>query len=82
VRETRRQAIDFYRGLVQDLKAWQAPAPKLPPEEAREEPGEAQPEPPPFSDAPRSAILARGRTSPPFRARRLDAPRAQEALAV
>ena len=65
VRETRRQAIDFYGGLVQDLKAWQAPAPKLPPEEAREEPEEAQPEPPPFSDAPPERDPGEGRTSPP-----------------
>jgi hypothetical protein len=49
VRETRRQAIDFYRDLVQDLKPWQPSAPKLPAEEpeAAEPP---QPEPPPFSD--------------------------------
>jgi hypothetical protein len=52
VRETRRQAIDFYRGLVQDLKAWQPPAPKLPPEKPQEEPTPAQPEPPPFSSTP------------------------------
>jgi hypothetical protein len=53
VRETRRQAIDFYRDLVQDLKPWQASAPKLPPEE-QEQPEAVtppQPEPPPFSDA-------------------------------
>lgn len=29
-RETRQQAIDFYRDVVQDLREWQAPAPKLP----------------------------------------------------
>ena len=28
-RETRRQTVVFYRDLVQNLKAWQAPAPKL-----------------------------------------------------
>src|SRR6266508_1391012 len=30
VRETRRQAIDFYGEIVQNLKPWQAKAPKLP----------------------------------------------------
>lgn len=29
IRETRRQVIDFYAEIVQNLKAWQAPAPKL-----------------------------------------------------
>lgn len=29
-RETRRQTMLFYRDLVQNLRAWQAPAPKLP----------------------------------------------------
>jgi hypothetical protein len=55
VRETRRQAIDFYRDLVQDLRSWQASAPKLPPEEPEEpEAGMApQPEPPAFSAASR-----------------------------
>jgi hypothetical protein len=48
VRETRRQAIDFYRNLVQDLRAWQPSPPKLPPEEEVEPPAPAQPEPPPF----------------------------------
>lgn len=33
VRETSAQAVEFYRDLVQDLKAWQAPAPKLRTEE-------------------------------------------------
>jgi hypothetical protein len=48
VLETRKQAVGFYRGIVQDLRAWQPSAPKLPaePEEVREEP---TPEPPPFS---------------------------------
>jgi hypothetical protein len=47
VRETRRQVIDFYREIVQNLKPWQAPAPKLPapPEHVPETP---QAEPPPF----------------------------------
>jgi hypothetical protein len=29
VRETASQAVEFYRDIVQNLKAWQAPAPKL-----------------------------------------------------
>jgi hypothetical protein len=29
VRETSAQAVEFYRDLVQNLKPWQAPAPKL-----------------------------------------------------
>jgi hypothetical protein len=48
VRDTRQQAIDFYRKLVQDLRAWQAPAPKLP-EEPVEGPVTPEPTPPPFS---------------------------------
>jgi hypothetical protein len=32
VRETRTQAVSFYRDLVQNLKAWQAPAPQLRPQ--------------------------------------------------
>lgn len=47
VLETRRQVIDFYRDAVQNLKGWQAKAPKLPnvPEDV---PALPQPEPPPF----------------------------------
>jgi hypothetical protein len=48
VRETRRQVLDFYREVVQDLKPWQAKAPKLP-EPPREVPETPQPEPPPFA---------------------------------
>lgn len=48
VLETRQQAVDFYRRIVQGLRSWQATAPRLP-----AEPGEvqetAEPEPPPFS---------------------------------
>jgi hypothetical protein len=51
VRETRQQAIGFYRDLVQDLRAWQASAPKLPPEERADAPSQPQPEPPPFSQS-------------------------------
>ena len=50
VGETRKQVFDFYRDLVQNLKPWQAKAPKL-----RDEPAEVsplpQPEPPPFTAA-------------------------------
>lgn len=49
VRETRRQVIDFYREIVQNLKAWQAKAPKLPekPEQAAKT---SQTNPPAFAD--------------------------------
>jgi hypothetical protein len=47
VREIRRQVTDFYGDIVQNLKAWQPRAPKLPepPAVVSEQP---QPEPPPF----------------------------------
>jgi hypothetical protein len=47
VRETRRQVIDFYGEIVQKIKPWQAPAPKLP-EPPAQVPETPQPEPPPF----------------------------------
>jgi hypothetical protein len=48
VRETRRQLIDFYGEVVQNLKPWQAKAPKLP--DAREPtPDTPQSTPPPFT---------------------------------
>ena len=48
VRETRAQTFSFYRDLVQDLKAWQARAPKLREELASDSGGDApQPDPPP-----------------------------------
>lgn len=53
VNETRRQAIDFYRDLIQDLRPWQPSAPKLPrpADQPDPEPAEpAQPDPPPFTD--------------------------------
>lgn len=49
VRETRTQAIDFYRDLVQDLRKWQPAAPKLPRDQPEEAPAIATPEPPLFS---------------------------------
>jgi hypothetical protein len=49
VRETRSQTFDFYRDLVQNLKPWQARAPKLREAPSDEEvPLTPQPEPPPF----------------------------------
>ena len=49
VTETRRQAVDFYRQVVQDLRRWQPSPPKLP-EEPEEKPPEAPTaKPPPFS---------------------------------
>ena len=45
--DTRQQVIDFYAEVVQNLRAWQARAPKLPvvPDEVPDTP---QAEPPPF----------------------------------
>jgi hypothetical protein len=48
VRETRQQAVDFYRTLVQDLRRWQPSAPKLP-AEPEAVPVTPQSTPPPFS---------------------------------
>jgi hypothetical protein len=48
VRETRAQTFSFYRDLVQDLKAWQARAPKLREELASDSGSDApRPDPPP-----------------------------------
>jgi hypothetical protein len=48
VRETRRQVLDFYATVVQDLKAWQPRTPQL--REAQTEvPRTAQPDAPPFA---------------------------------
>jgi hypothetical protein len=49
VRETRNHIVDFYGDLVQDLKPWQARAPRLREVEVDDEPGLAQPDPPPFT---------------------------------
>ena len=50
VRETRQQAVDFYRVLVQNLRAWQPAPPKLPEQPPEEKAPETPvPEPPPFS---------------------------------
>jgi len=49
VRETRAQTFDFYRDLVQNLKPWQARAPKLREAPADDDvPPGPQPDPPPF----------------------------------
>lgn len=50
VRETRNQIVDFYGDLVQNLKPWQARAPRLREAELDESPAAAQPDPPSFSD--------------------------------
>jgi hypothetical protein len=49
VRETRNQIVDFYGDLVQNLKPWQARAPRLREAELEEPEAVAQPDPPPFS---------------------------------
>ncbi len=54
VRDTRQQAVDFYREPVQNLRAWHAPPPKLPVEPDEAEPA-AHPDPPPFSAEEREA---------------------------
>jgi hypothetical protein len=48
VLETRQQTVDFYRRIVQDLRAWQPSAPKLP-AEPEEVPVTPAAEPPAFS---------------------------------
>jgi hypothetical protein len=50
VLETRKQAIDFYRDLVQNLRPWRAAPPKLP-DEPDEAPQTPTAEPPPFTAA-------------------------------
>jgi hypothetical protein len=47
VRETRRQVLDFYGTVLQDMKPWQPKAPQLP--QPAEVPATAQPDPPPFA---------------------------------
>jgi hypothetical protein len=50
VLETRQQAVDFYRRVVQGLRPWQPPAPRLP-AEPKEVPESAEPDSTPFSAA-------------------------------
>jgi hypothetical protein len=54
VLETRQQAVDFSRRIVQDLRAWQPSAPKLP-EQPDTVPVTPESEPPPFSAEDREA---------------------------
>jgi hypothetical protein len=49
VRETRRQVVDFYREIVQNLKTWQPRAPKLP-DKPEAKLKDSQTEPPAFAD--------------------------------
>jgi hypothetical protein len=51
VRETRTQTFDFYRDIVQQLKAWQARPPRLRGTGAEEVPEAPSPEPPRFEDS-------------------------------
>jgi hypothetical protein len=66
VGDTRQQTIDFYRQLVQDLRAWQPPAPKLPEEEGVVESEVPTPAPPPFTAPP--AVREPGEGTPVDRA--------------
>ncbi|MGH2946527.1 MAG: stress response protein [Solirubrobacteraceae bacterium] len=60
VLETRKQMIDFYRELVQDLRAWRPSAPKLPEEPEEEESRAQEPEPPAFTSPSREPGDAQG----------------------
>ena len=60
VRETSSQVISFYSELVQDLKAWQAPAPKV-----HSQHSDAPAETTPGDQAPRSKGLAPDLAGPP-----------------
>lgn len=60
VAETRKQAVDFYRSLVQNLRARQPSPPKWPDEPAPEQvPETPTPEPPPFTSDEREPGEAR-----------------------
>ena len=50
VGDTRRQATNFYGEIVQQIKPWRTPAPKLAREPEQTRPEVAQPTPPAFSD--------------------------------
>lgn len=64
VRETRKQAIEFYGEIVQNLKQWQAKAPKLP-EPPAQVPETPQAEPPPFAADEREVGEATTPSEPP-----------------
>jgi hypothetical protein len=53
VGETRKQVLEFYGELVQNLKRWQAPPPKLPEPPSVEVPETPQSDAPPFAGAGR-----------------------------
>ena len=59
VLETRKQAIGFYRDLVQNLRPWRAAPPKLP-DEPEDAPVTPTPEPPPFTADGREPTEATG----------------------
>lgn len=60
VRETRRQGIDFYGKVVQDLREWQAPAPKL----SNEDSSDAEADDGVDSHPPSTVTLAQRGTAP------------------
>jgi hypothetical protein len=70
VLETRRQVVSFYGDLVENLKAWQAKAPKLPSDDGEGEPPVA--DDPRRNDSPPSTVPAvlpredQGEGYPPF----------------
>ena len=66
VRDTRAQVVDFYGELVQNLKRWQPPAPKLA-DTAADVPETPQAEPPPFAADARDIGAATTPTEPPVR---------------
>lgn len=51
VRETRAQTFDFYREIVQQMKAWQARPPRLRGADGEEVPVGPSPEPPRFEQS-------------------------------
>jgi hypothetical protein len=59
VLETRKQAIGFYRDLVQNLRPWRAAPPKLP-DEQEDTPDTPTPEPPAFTGEGRQPTEATG----------------------
>ena len=70
VRETRVQTFDFYRDLVQNLKPWQARAPRLhEPPPAHDVPETPTSEPPPFVADERDAGEAHDPAATPRRGR-------------
>jgi hypothetical protein len=62
--ETRGQVIEFYRELVQNLKRWQAPPPKLPETQVLDIPKTPQSDAPPFASDGRDLGEATTPTEP------------------